>query len=155
MSSIKECPFCNLGERVLVENDHANLFLSNPRKVEGHVLVAPKRHIEKPWEMSDDELIAVFSLIKVAQHRLIAEFGGGTDVKQNYQPFMKQGRVKVDHTHYHIYYCHLVPVHMDFTTKHNSLISSAWQNTVNESQKANLQSGVAIDSKAKKARIVT
>lgn len=103
MSSIEDCPFCDLGERVLVENDHANLFLSNPHKVEGHVLVTPKRHIEKPWEMSDDELIAVFNLIKVAQHRLIAEFGGGVDVKQNYRPFMKQGRVKVDHTHYHVY----------------------------------------------------
>ena len=103
MSSIKECPFCNLGERVLVENEHANLFLSNPRKVEGHVLITPKRHIEKPWEMSDDELIAVFSLIIVAQKKLIAEYGGGVDVKQNYRPFMKQGRVKVDHTHYHVY----------------------------------------------------
>ena len=103
MSSIEECPFCDLGERVVVDNRHANLFLSNPRKVEGHVLVTPKRHIEKPWEMSDEELIAVFSLIKVAQDRLISEFGGGVDVRQNYRPFMKQGRVKVDHTHYHVY----------------------------------------------------
>lgn len=84
MSSIEECPFCNLGDRVLVENDHASLFLSNPRKVEGHVLVTPKRHIEKPWEMSGEELLAVFSLIKIAQNRLIAEFSGGVDVKQNY-----------------------------------------------------------------------
>lgn len=103
MSTIAECPFCNLGDRVLVENEHANLFLSNPRKVEGHVLVTPKRHIEMPWEMSDEELLAVFGLIKIAQSRLIAEFRGGVDIKQNYRPFMKQGRVKVDHTHYHVY----------------------------------------------------
>jgi ATP adenylyltransferase len=103
MSSIEECPFCNLGERILLENEHANLFLSNPRKVEGHVLVTPKQHVEKPWEMGDEELIAVFSLIKIAQHKLIAEFGAGVDLKQNYRPFMKQGRVKVDHIHYHVY----------------------------------------------------
>ena len=103
MSSIEECPFCNLGDRILLENEHANPFLSNPRKVKGQVLITPKRHIEQSWEMSDEELLAVFSLIKVAQHKLIAEFGGGVDVKQNYRPFMKQGRVKVDHTHYHVY----------------------------------------------------
>ncbi len=103
MSSIEECPFCNLDERVLVENEHANLFLSNPRKVEGHVLITPDRHVEEPWELTDEELIAVFGLIKVAQHKLIAEFGGGVDVKQNYRPFQKQGRVKVDHVHYHVY----------------------------------------------------
>jgi diadenosine tetraphosphate (Ap4A) HIT family hydrolase len=103
MSNIETCPFCNLADRILLENEHANLFLSNPRKVEGQILVIPKRHIEKPWEMDDKELIAVFSLIKIAQHKLIAEFGGGVDVKQNYRPFMKQGRVKVDHIHYHVY----------------------------------------------------
>lgn len=103
MSSAEDCPFCNIGERVLMENEYANLFLSDPRKIEGHILVTPKRHIETPWDMSDEELIAVFSLIKLAQHKLIAEFGGGVDVKQNYRPFIKQGRVKVDHTHYHVY----------------------------------------------------
>lgn len=103
MSSIEACPFCNLDERVVSQNEHANLFLSNPRKVEGHVLVTPKRHVEKPWELSDQELLAIFGLIKIAQQRLIAEFGGGADVKQNYRPFMKQGRVKVDHVHYHVY----------------------------------------------------
>lgn len=103
MSSIDECPFCNLDERIILENEHANLFLSDPRKVEGHVLVTPKRHIEKPWEIKPDELLAIFGLVYIAQQRLAAAFEGGCDVKQNYRPFMKQGRVKVDHVHYHVY----------------------------------------------------
>lgn len=99
----EECPFCDMGERVIIENEHANLFLSNPRKVEAHVLVAPKRHIELPWETTDDELVAIFGLINIARQRLAKEYGGGVDVRQNYRPFMKQGRIKVDHLHYHVY----------------------------------------------------
>lgn len=103
MSSIEECPFCDLDDRVVLENEHAQLFLSNPRKVEAHVLVTPKRHIELPWETTDEELLAIFGLINIARQRLTDEYGGGVDVKQNYRPFMKQGRVKVDHLHYHVY----------------------------------------------------
>jgi len=98
-----DCPFCSMDERLLQENEHANLFLSNPRKVEGHILVAPKRHIEKPWESTNEELIAIFGLVKVAQQVLAEEYGGGVDVRQNYRPFMSQSRIKVDHLHYHIY----------------------------------------------------
>lgn len=103
MSSPEQCPFCDMDGRVILENEHANLFLSDPRKVEGHVLVTPKRHIELPWETTDEELLAIFSLINIARQRLSQEFGGGVDTKQNYRPFMKQGRVKVDHLHYHVY----------------------------------------------------
>jgi len=92
-----------MNERVLESNEHANLFLSNPRKIEGHMLVTPKRHIEQPWHITDEELVAVFGLVRVAQQALVKEFGGGVDVKQNYRPFMPQSRVKVDHMHYHVY----------------------------------------------------
>lgn len=98
-----ECPFCDIGERVIVENEHANLFLSNPRKVEAHVLVTPKRHIEMPWETTNEELLSIFGLINVAQIRLADAYGGGVDVRQNFRPFMKQGRIKVNHLHYHVY----------------------------------------------------
>ena len=103
MSNPEECPFCNLGDRIIQENTFANLFLSNPRKVEAHVLVSPKRHVEKPWELESEELLAVFSLVEFAQKRMVEEYGGGVDIRQNYRPFMKQGRVKVDHVHYHVY----------------------------------------------------
>ncbi len=96
------CPFCDLGTRVIKENEHANLFLSNPRKVEGHTLVTPKRHIETPWELRDEELVAIFGLIRFAQERLAQMYGGGSDVRQHYRPHQKQGRIKVDHIHYHV-----------------------------------------------------
>lgn len=102
MSSIEECPFCDLGDRVLRENKVANLFLSDPRKVEGHFLVTPKRHVERPWELTKDEVEGIFELLFMVQEKLTERYGG-SDVKQNCRPFMKQGRIKVDHVHYHAY----------------------------------------------------
>jgi diadenosine tetraphosphate (Ap4A) HIT family hydrolase len=103
MSTVKECPFCNLSDRSLKENKHAKLFLSDPRKVEGHFLVVPKRHIEKPWEMTEEELVCVFELVHFIQKRIVETMYGGADIRENYRPFMKQGKIKVDHIHYHIY----------------------------------------------------
>lgn len=103
MSTVKECPFCNLEDRSLKENKYAKLFLSNPRKIEGHFLVVPKRHIEKPWEMTEEELVCVFELVHFIQKRIVETMRGGCDIRENYRPFMKQGNIKVDHIHYHVY----------------------------------------------------
>lgn len=103
MSAVEMCPFCNLKDRMLRDNEYAQLFLSNPRKTPGHFLVTPKRHIEQPWDMSERELKDIFELVFFTQKRLTESgFSEGCDVRQNYRPFMKQGRVKVDHVHYHI-----------------------------------------------------
>ena len=53
------CPFCDKDEPIR-ENKLAKVFLSDPHKVPGHVLVMPKRHIEMPWEMTPEELQACF-----------------------------------------------------------------------------------------------
>ena len=104
MNKPKElCPFCNIDERVLKSNRYANAFLSNPRKVPGHFLVTPKRHIEQPWELSEDELKDIFGLIFFIEKRLISKLGQGVDIRQNYRPFLKAGRLKVDHVHFHVY----------------------------------------------------
>lgn len=99
---MRDCPFCNIGDRILKENEGAVLFLSNPRKVPGHFLVSPKRHVEKPWEISEDELKAIFELVYFVQRRIVGTLAKGCDVRQNYRPFMQQSRYKVDHVHYHI-----------------------------------------------------
>lgn len=97
-----DCPFCNLNQRVLRENDLAIVLLSNPRKMPGHFLIVPKRHVEKPWELSSDELLAVFDLVFFVQKRVTEKLAKGADVRQNYRPFLPQGRLKVDHVHYHV-----------------------------------------------------
>lgn len=103
MSKRTDCPFCNTNGRVIKENELALLILSNPRKVPGHALVIPRRHVEKPWEITPDERLAIFELIDAAEQKLIATgLGDGVDVRQNYRPFQPQGKVKVNHVHYHV-----------------------------------------------------
>lgn len=97
------CPFCDTKDRVLRENASAQVILSNPRKVPGHFLVLPKRHVEKPWELTAEELQDVFELIFFVEQRILGALGDGVDIRQNYRPFMNQSRLKVNHVHFHVY----------------------------------------------------
>src|SRR5580658_7612895 len=99
----KDCPFCNLEKRELKTNKLASLFLRNPRKVPGHFLVIPKRHVEKPWELTKAELNDIFELLFLVEEKLISKLGQGADIRQNYRPFMKASKIKQDHVHFHIY----------------------------------------------------
>jgi histidine triad (HIT) family protein len=96
------CPFCDPKERILKSNEHANVILSNPHKVPGHILVIPKRHVEKPWELTREELNDIFDLIWGIEQKIIGKLGDGIDIRQNYRPFMEQSNLKVDHIHFQI-----------------------------------------------------
>lgn len=96
------CPFCSPAERVLKHNDSALVVLSNPRKVPGHFLVIPKRHIEKPWELTSQELQDIFELIFFVEQKIVGKLGAGCDIRQNYRPFLKQNQLKVDHVLFHV-----------------------------------------------------
>ncbi len=96
------CPFCDPKEKVLKDNNLAYAMLSNPRKMPGHFLVIPKRHVEKPWELERDEVLDLFKLISFVEQRLVPAIAHGVDLRQHYRPFVKQSRVKVDHIHYQI-----------------------------------------------------
>lgn len=101
MTEFGNCPFCK-PERILLQNENAQVILSNPRKVPGHFLVIPKRHLEKPWELEPQELQDVFALIFEVEQKIIGKLGDGCDIRQNYRPFLKQSQLKVDHMHFHI-----------------------------------------------------
>lgn len=62
----------------------------------------PKRHIEKPWELTDTELSDIFKLIFFVENKIIGKLGDGCDIRQHYRPFMTQSKLKVDHVHFHI-----------------------------------------------------
>lgn len=99
----EDCPFCGVGTRALKSNALATVILSNPRKVPGHFLVVPKRHVEKPWELSAEELQAIFELVFFVEQKLIEHgLGDGVDVRQNYRPFLDQNNLKVNHIHFHV-----------------------------------------------------
>ena len=96
------CPFCEPSERILKQNDLAQVVLSNPRKVPGHFLVIPKRHVEQPWDLTPEEVQAIFALIFEIEQKIIGKLGDGCDIRQNYRPFMKQNELKVDHLLFHV-----------------------------------------------------
>ncbi len=102
MSNQEDCHFCNLKSRVIKENKSAVVFLSNPRRTPGHFLVTPKRHIEKPWEMTKEERIDIFDLILSTQQKIVEKLGTGCDIKENYKPFLEESRYVVHHIHYHL-----------------------------------------------------
>ncbi len=85
-----------------MENDHAQVVLSDPHKVPGHILVMPKRHVEKPWDLSAEELTCVFDLIYTIEQKLIGKLGDGFDIRQSYRPFMPQDDLKLNHLLFHV-----------------------------------------------------
>ena len=97
-----KCPFCDPSDRVVRSNNTAYIILSNPRKVPGHFLVIPQKHVEQPWRLTSDELQDIFELIFFIQQKIIGKLGDGCDIRQNYRPFMKQSKLKVDHVHFHV-----------------------------------------------------
>jgi ATP adenylyltransferase len=102
MTDVIDCPFCSPQERILKENGYAQMLLSDPRKVPGHVLVMPKRHIEKPWELTEKELTDIFELIFFVEQRVLGELGEGCDIRQSYRPFSHQNSIKVNHLTFHV-----------------------------------------------------
>lgn len=102
---MNDCPFCNqqeISSRSLQESEHARVLFSNPRLVKGHLLVTPKRHVEEPWNLTEAELNEIFTHIHVLQKRISQTLGTGCDIRQNYRPFLIQGRLKIDHLHFHL-----------------------------------------------------
>jgi diadenosine tetraphosphate (Ap4A) HIT family hydrolase len=97
------CPFCDLKDRVLKSNERAVVILSNPRKVPGHFLVLPKRHIEAPWQLTPEELQDIFALIFFVEQRIIGKLGTGVDIRQNYRPFKKHAtHFAANHILFHV-----------------------------------------------------
>lgn len=99
------CRFCDLQKEqhlIIKETALSVVILSNPRLMFGHTLVLPKRHIEKPDELTADELQDIFKNILFAESKLLAGGATGCDIRQNYRPFLPESRVKVDHVHFHV-----------------------------------------------------
>lgn len=73
-----DCPFCDLDsndrQEIILENEFC-LFLQEPQEVLiGSGMIVPKEHRETVFELSEQEWIATFSLLKRAQRRIDAEY---------------------------------------------------------------------------------
>jgi diadenosine tetraphosphate (Ap4A) HIT family hydrolase len=70
--------------------------------VPGHLLVIPKRHIEKSSQLTKAERKEIFDAIINIEEKLVKKFSKGCDIRSHYRPFMKQSWLKVNHLHFHL-----------------------------------------------------
>jgi histidine triad (HIT) family protein len=100
------CPFCEVDvrvTRVIEENKLSYVSFSNPRLVRGHLLVIPRRHVEKLSELVPEEKQELLNTAIRYQELILAKaIGTGCDIRQNYRPFMQQNNLKVNHLHFHL-----------------------------------------------------
>ncbi len=101
-----ECPFCeivsNKSEEILQETRHSFVVLSNPRLVLGHMLVIPKRHVERLSDLPKEEQTDLFDEVIRVQNVILEKIATGCDMSQHYRPFIGQNRLKVNHLHIHL-----------------------------------------------------
>lgn len=101
-----KCPFCEIveshPEQILVENKNAYVTLSNPRLMPGHLLVIPKRHVEKISELTKDEREDFFDMTVKMQEKVLKEIAPGCDICEHYRPFIPDNAYKISHLHMHI-----------------------------------------------------
>ncbi len=100
-----KCPFCEINDhrtKIIQTNERTYVAFSNPRLTPGHLLVIPKRHVEKLLELTREELLELWTTVIDFQERIVARLTPGCDIRQNYRPFQKQSRLKVNHLHIHL-----------------------------------------------------
>jgi diadenosine tetraphosphate (Ap4A) HIT family hydrolase len=96
------CPFCNINERIIEEKKFCNVIFSNPRLMPGHLLVIPKRHVEKLSELNTEERTNLLDTV-IEYEEKVLKFANGCTINNNYMPFLPQSRTKVDHLHIHLW----------------------------------------------------
>lgn len=99
------CPFCVIDAektRVIEARQHVIVVLSNPRLMPGHILVIPKRHVERLTGLHPDEKAELWSTVEEFQQRIVDRLASGCDIRQNYRPFQPQDRLKIHHLHIHL-----------------------------------------------------
>lgn len=106
MEKTQECPFCDISKerktRILEERKFVRVIASNPRLMFGHLLVIPKRHVEKISLLNKEERDELFNTVVEFQDKILTKIASGCDIRQNCRPFQKQSRLKVDHLHIHL-----------------------------------------------------
>lgn len=100
------CRFCEIisrdKDKILRESKYTVTIFSDPKLMEGHLLIIPKRHIEKMNELDAEERKDLFDEVIDVQDKIISKFSKGCDISEHYRPFIPENKLKVDHIHIHI-----------------------------------------------------
>lgn len=98
------CPFCHLEPReqslVVLENEHCQFLQESQEVLIGSGIIIPKEHRETVFDLSEDEWLATFLLLKQVKALLDAEYK-----PQGYNVGWNSGSVagqQVFHAHLHV-----------------------------------------------------
>ncbi len=102
-----ECPFCKIGlqktkNEIITNKKFVRVIFSNPRLMPGHLLVIPKRHVERLSELNEAEKKELFETIIEFQEKILSTIASGCDIREHYRPFQQQDALKVNHIHFHL-----------------------------------------------------
>jgi len=96
---VKECIFCRQQD-LLLENNLAYAVFDKYPVARGHTLVIPKRHHETIFESTDEEITAIFSLVRRVKDLLVSEYN-----PDGYNIGINTGKAagqSINHLHIHI-----------------------------------------------------
>lgn len=101
-NTITKCPFCDLKEKYLVVNGKTCVLTVNLFPyVDGHLMVIPKRHIEKSSQLTEEETIETHTLITKGIKLLKNEFSY-TCINVLYREGGQNAGQSLLHSHTHI-----------------------------------------------------
>ena len=68
----------------------------------GHLLIIPKKYVEKLSELNSEERKEIFDTAIYFQEKILKNIAPGCDMRQHYRPFIPQRKFKVNHLHIHL-----------------------------------------------------
>ena len=98
--ALKDCLFCRPQREILAENAHAIAVFDSYPVSPGHSLVLPRRHAVTVWDLSEEEYLACYALVRALKPVLEERFRpDGFNVGVNCGPAAGQS---VWHAHIHV-----------------------------------------------------
>jgi diadenosine tetraphosphate (Ap4A) HIT family hydrolase len=95
-----DCIFCQLDRAVVAETNLSRAFFDGFPVSTGHSLVIPKRHVPTIWELSAEEYVDLFKLVREVKDLIQHQFEPqGMNVGANFGQAAGQ---TVYHAHIHI-----------------------------------------------------
>lgn len=85
---------------IVAENDKALAFLDIQPATEGHTIIVPKRHAQNLFDLSDQEILSIFSLARTVGKKLEEKLGYGSFILHQVNGVEAQ---EVPHFHLHVY----------------------------------------------------
>ena len=101
----EDCPFCTKVKEhgILKEGKYMYVIFSNPRLMPGHLLVIPKRHVQRLSQLDEEERKELIDFVIEFEEKILEKLSSGCDIRQNYKSYVENSRTHVNHLHFHLH----------------------------------------------------